>query len=386
MAEWSKLIVDLKWPTTDSSDASHLLGDMNRLESPPGDLWAILVEKNVTSRVKKTSPLPGGHAFLPIRTIFKLNCCIEETYIVKTNVSSRLFTCFHSIHIEKTVPPPGDHVFQMMTTIFELVRNIHKANVMTKFHDDCVKNVPSRVNMPPLGRPCFLRIRTIFELKNGIQEPNLLSKFHEDWAKNVSSRLLTENYRAHKLFLLCKYKEHDPLAALLPIQTIFELNRHIEETNVLTKFHEDWIKNVSSRVGHVLSPIWTNFELVRDINDTNVLTKFQDDWANIVTSRVFTMFLYSHIMNTSPPPGTHISWASNVTSSVFTVFELDQDIIGTNLLTKFHADQTRHADQTIHVATRVFTRQNINDERRTTDDARRTKGDPKSSHEHVVLT
>ncbi|KAH3780795.1 hypothetical protein DPMN_158617 [Dreissena polymorpha] len=52
------------------------------------------------------------------------------------NVSSRLFTCCHYIHIKKTAPLLGDHVFLLITTIFKLVRNIHITNVLTKFHDD----------------------------------------------------------------------------------------------------------------------------------------------------------------------------------------------------------------------------------------------------------
>ncbi|KAH3739372.1 hypothetical protein DPMN_046023 [Dreissena polymorpha] len=87
--------------------------------------------------------------------------------------------------------------------------------------------------------------------------------------------------------------------------TIFKLNSHIKETNVLIKFHENWANNVNSRVftcfqyihieknapptgGHVFSPIWTIFKLVRHINKTNVSTNFHDDWAKIVTSSVFT--------------------------------------------------------------------------------------------------
>ncbi|KAH3863259.1 hypothetical protein DPMN_026239 [Dreissena polymorpha] len=102
------------------------------------------------------------------------------------------------------------------------------------------------------------------------------------------------------------------------------------ESKVLTKFHEDWTKNVTSRVftyfhyihlektapppgGHVFSPIWTIFKLVRDINETNVLTK-----------------------HTAPPPCGHIfqrtqlheDWASNATSTVFTSFELSRGING----------------------------------------------------------
>ncbi|KAH3838576.1 hypothetical protein DPMN_111984 [Dreissena polymorpha] len=175
---------------------------------------------------------------------------------------------------------------------------------------------------------------------------------------------------------------HDDRAKIHVIQltgTIFKLNSRIKETNVLTKFHENWATNVTSRVftcfhhihieknapptsGLAFSQIWTIFELVQDINNkTTVLTSFHDDWAKIVTSKVFTR-------KTAPPPPLwrpcfstdrnhiktniltklHEDWALNVTSTVFTSFELDQDIIGTNLLPKFHEDQT------INVASRVF--------------------------------
>ncbi|KAH3793528.1 hypothetical protein DPMN_147042 [Dreissena polymorpha] len=88
------------------------------------------------------------------------------------------------------------------------------------------------------------------------------------------------------------------------------------KTHALTKFHEDYTKNVTSRVftcfhyihmeksarplaAMFFAPILTIFELVRDINEINILTKFHDDWANIVTSRVFTR-------NTAPPPCGHV--------------------------------------------------------------------------------
>ncbi|KAH3718121.1 hypothetical protein DPMN_060920 [Dreissena polymorpha] len=117
--------------------------------------------------------------------------------------------------------------------------------------------------------------------------------------------------------------------------TIFQLNSLIKETNVLTKFHENWEKNVTSRVftcfhyihieknalptgGQVFSPILTIFELVRHINK-NVLTKFHDDWAKIVTSRVFTR-------KTAPSTGGHFFQRTGTT------FELNQHIIKTNIL------------------------------------------------------
>ncbi|KAH3828182.1 hypothetical protein DPMN_130134 [Dreissena polymorpha] len=110
--------------------------------------------------------------------------------------------------------------------------------------------------------------------------------------------------------------------------TIFELNSCIKETNVLSKFHENWAKIVTSRVftrktatptcGYVFQRIGTTFELNQDIIKTNILTNF----------------------------------------------ELGRDFIGTKLLTKFHADGTRNQMLT---------------DRRT--DIRRTKTGHKSSPE-----
>ncbi|KAH3778423.1 hypothetical protein DPMN_179881 [Dreissena polymorpha] len=88
------------------------------------------------------------------------------------NVTSRVFTCFHYIHIEKTAPPPGGHVFSLIMTIFKLVRDINETNVLTKFHDDWAKIVTSRVftrnTAPPPGGHVFQQTGTIFELKQHI--------------------------------------------------------------------------------------------------------------------------------------------------------------------------------------------------------------------------
>ncbi|KAH3748852.1 hypothetical protein DPMN_183309 [Dreissena polymorpha] len=142
------------------------------------------------------------------------------------------------------------------------------------------------------------------------RKTNVLTKFHENWAENVTSRELA-------------YKNAPPTSGY--------------ETNVLTKFHEERTKYVTSRNTatppgrHVFSPIWTIFELVRDINKTNVLTKFHDDWANILTSKL------------------HEDWAWHVTSKGFTRFfffdihgPVSNSIDTKNLLTKSHEDRTRN--------------------------------------------
>ncbi|KAH3772036.1 hypothetical protein DPMN_173368 [Dreissena polymorpha] len=123
-------------------------------------------------------------------------------------------------------------------------------------------------------------------------------------------------------------------------------------SRVFTCFHYKHIeKNALPTGGHVFSPIWTIFELVQDINKTTVLTNFHDDWAKIVTSRVFTR-------KTFPPTGGHVFQQTGTTfelnqyiikTNILTNFKLNQDIIGTNLLTKFHEDRTTN------VASRVFT-------------------------------
>ncbi|KAH3798848.1 hypothetical protein DPMN_152451 [Dreissena polymorpha] len=80
-------------------------------------------------------------------------------------ITTRLFTCFHYIHIEKTAPSPGGYVFPPIMTIFERIRDIYK--------------IDAKMQMtPPPGGHAFLPIRTIFELNLHIQKTHNLTKFH----------------------------------------------------------------------------------------------------------------------------------------------------------------------------------------------------------------
>ncbi|KAH3834608.1 hypothetical protein DPMN_107938 [Dreissena polymorpha] len=313
--------------------------------------WA----KNVTSRV---------HVIQLTGTIFQLNSSIKETNVLTKfhenwakNVTSRVFTCFHYIHIEKNDPPIGGHVFSPIWTIFELVRHINKTNVLINFHDDWAKIVTSRLHEDW----AFNVTSTVFKLNRDFIGTNLLTKFHEDGTINVASRV----------FMNKCGRTDDGQRPVTKAHCDGQTDRRTDgptETKLLTKFHENWAKNVTSRVltcfhfihieknapptgGHVFSPIWSIF---REINKTNVLTNFHDDWAKIVTSRVFTrktaqptgghvfqrtgttFELNQHIIKTNILTKLHEDWAQNVTS---TVFELDRDFIGTKLL-KFHKDRT----------------------------------------------
>ncbi|KAH3849897.1 hypothetical protein DPMN_092301 [Dreissena polymorpha] len=123
-------------------------------------------------------------------------------------------------------------------------------------------------------------------------------------------------------------------------------------TNLLTKFHEDRKINVASRVltriyyshirknapppgSHVFQPTGIIFQLIQDIIWMNLLTKFHEDRTVNVASR-----------EKCPAP-----WKPFFQANII-IFELIQDIIETNLLTKFHEDWT------INVASRVLTRKN----------------------------
>ncbi|KAH3718319.1 hypothetical protein DPMN_061122 [Dreissena polymorpha] len=191
---------------------------------------------------------PGGH---------ETNLLTKFHEDWANNVSSRLFTCFHYIHIEKTSPTPGSHVFPPIMTIFELVRDIYKINA---------KNMASRVNMTPPPPP-------------GGHETNVLNQFHEDWTKNVSSRKTAPPPGGHvfsPIWTIFEFvrdinetKIHIRNTAPPPgshvfqlTETIFELNQHIIKTNILTNY---------MKIGHQI------FELGRVIIGTNVLTKFHED-------------------------------------------------------------------------------------------------------------
>ncbi|KAH3713328.1 hypothetical protein DPMN_073118 [Dreissena polymorpha] len=173
----------------------------------------------------------------------------------------------------KTATPNGGHVFQRTRTTFELNQHIIKTNTLTKIGHE------------------------IFELDRDFMGTKLLTKFHKDWTIHVASRVFTyvrvvfAKYQSNLIFahlrtnILVKYHQNCPPPSSHVIQltgTIFELNSRIKETNVLSKYHENWAKNVTSTV-EKCTALWLTY-----INKTNVLTNFHDDWAKIVTARVFT--------------------------------------------------------------------------------------------------
>ncbi|KAH3867253.1 hypothetical protein DPMN_030379 [Dreissena polymorpha] len=244
---------------------------------------------------------PGSHVIQLTGTIFQLNS---------------LFTCFHCIHIEKNVPPTGGHVFSPIWTIFELVRHINKTNVLINFHDHWAKIVTSKVFTRKTAPPTGVHIgHKIFELDRDIIGANLLTKFHEDRRINVASRVFT-----NKCGCTDDGRTDD---GQKPVTKAPLSNQSVE---------------CPAHWRPCFLQISTIFKLVQEINKTNVLTNFHDDWAKIVTSRVFTR-------KTALPTGGHVfQWTIG-----HKIFNLDRDFIETKFLTNFHEDRT------INVASRVFT-------------------------------
>ncbi|KAH3712092.1 hypothetical protein DPMN_071771 [Dreissena polymorpha] len=195
------------------------------------------------------------------------------------------------------------------------------------------------------------------------------SQFHEYRTINVAS--IFAHLRGTNILF------HDPRQNCQPpsshviqlTRTIFELNSCIKETNVLSNFHENWAKNVTSTnekcPAHWRPCFFTDpdyFQTAKIVTST-VFTRekcpahwrpcfFAElDHFQIVTSSVFTR-------KTAPPTGGHVFQRIGTTfelnqdiikTNILTNFEHGRDFIGTKLLTKFHKDGTRN------VASRVFT-------------------------------
>ncbi|KAH3786542.1 hypothetical protein DPMN_164649 [Dreissena polymorpha] len=252
-------------------------------------------------------------------------------------------------------PPLGSHLFQATKAIFKLIQYIIRTNLMTKFYYDRKINVTSRVFTrkiapPPIGM-------------------NLLNEFHEDRIINVASRVNnTPSLGGHvfqgnvtifeliqdiiKANLLTRKNAPPPGGHVFqPTGIIFELVQDIIRINFLTKFHEDWTINVASRVlirlengpslgSHVFQAKVTIFKLIQDISGTNLLDKFHED----VAFRVLTRFHYSHLKEKCPAPGGHVFQPTGI------IFQLGQDIIGMNLLTKFYKNQTINVASRVHIS------------------------------------
>ncbi|KAH3773862.1 hypothetical protein DPMN_175233 [Dreissena polymorpha] len=106
----------------------------------------------------------------------------------------------------------------------------------------------------------------------------IVNKIQDSFLPLIITRVLTRFYYSHIK------KNAPPLGSYFFQATIiiFELIQDIIETNLLTKFHEDWKINPYKEKclapgGHVFNQTKTIFELIQEIIETNLLTKFHED-------------------------------------------------------------------------------------------------------------
>ncbi|KAH3749078.1 hypothetical protein DPMN_183568 [Dreissena polymorpha] len=143
--------------------------------------------------------------------------------------------------------------FQPTKSIFKLIQGIIGTNLLTKFHEDRTINVVSRVLTGKYTPNLLIAIifkATIFELVQDIIGTNHQTKIHDVWKINVASRLLTRFYYSNIMKNAPPYLGHEnaPHHGIHVFQVnliIFELIKAIIETNLLTKFHEDWTIHVN---------------------------------------------------------------------------------------------------------------------------------------------
>ncbi|KAH3741162.1 hypothetical protein DPMN_047882 [Dreissena polymorpha] len=216
-------------------------------KNAPSPWWPYIIGMNLLT--EKNAPPLGSHVFQANVIIFKLIQDINKTNLLTIfhedwtiNVASRVLTSL----IWKNAPPPGGHVFKESKTIFEPIQDIIGINLLTKFHKDRKINVASRKKCPTPGGHVYQPTVIIFKLVQDIKciGMNLLTNLHEDWTINVASRVLTRLYYSHIRKNAPPFGSHVFQANV----TIFELIQDINETNLLTKFYEDWTINVACRV------------------------------------------------------------------------------------------------------------------------------------------
>ncbi|KAH3749703.1 hypothetical protein DPMN_184209 [Dreissena polymorpha] len=187
-------------------------------------------------------------------------------------------------------------------------------------------------NAPPLGSHVFQANVTIVELIHDINKTNLLTIFHEDWTINVASRVLTRKNAPHPGSHVFRPKG----IISKPVQDIIGMN-------LQNKFHEHRTINVASRVknapplgSHVFQAQVAISVLIQDIIGTNLLSKFHEDRKYIIGIHLLTKFHEDQINVASKSEKCPAPWQPCFYANV-TIFKLIQDIIETNVLTKFHA-------------------------------------------------
>ncbi|KAH3702647.1 hypothetical protein DPMN_077673 [Dreissena polymorpha] len=228
--------------------------------------------------------------------------------------------------------------FNRPEPFFNLIQDIIKTNVLTKFHDGWTIHVTFRVKKVPApggpGGHVFQATGTIFELVHHVIGANLLTKYNNDGTINVASGTRTI-FHEDVTLRPCKAKRPPPGGHFHEYLKINLASR--------VKNAPRAMKNAPLPGSHVFQATWTIFELIQDIIETKLFTKFHKDQTRIFSKKIrLTIIVVYRVLTrkNAVPPGCHFH--EDVTFRVLTrtINERIKDIIGTNLLIKFHEDWT----------------------------------------------
>ncbi|KAH3882091.1 hypothetical protein DPMN_006022 [Dreissena polymorpha] len=194
--------------------------------------------------------LTNRHHFELVKDIIGMNLLTKfhEDWIL--NVASRMLTRFYYSHIEKNAPPPGSHVLQPTGIIFKLI-------------EQYMKNAPPLVSR----RSEIILASTVLTGKNALLPGDDVFQ-----PTGIIFELI-QDIIDQRIHVASREKNAPPLGS---------------HTNLRTKFHEDWTINVASGVKNIPAP-WQPY-----IISKNLLTEFHEDRKINVASRVLTKFYYSH--------------------------------------------------------------------------------------------
>ncbi|KAH3722409.1 hypothetical protein DPMN_065367 [Dreissena polymorpha] len=208
---------------------------------------------------------------------------------------------------------PGGYVYQQTGTYYEELTINVTLRVLTR----------KMLSPPSPGGHVFQPTGTIFKLvqdiigTNLVTKTNVLTKFHNDWTINVIFRVLTRFYYSH-----IRKKP----APWWP---------YIIETDLLSKIHENGTINVASRVQKASTLVaiffnrpesfWNSFDEDRTIHLASLVKNAPP--YDIIGTNIVTKFHEDRTMNEKHPAGGHVFQPTGR-------FELVQDIIGTNIVTK----------------------------------------------------
>ena len=189
---------------------------------------------------------------------------------------------------------PGDLVFDPKWPSFKLDTDSSRQTFWARYHDDCFKNVTSRVlsksSFDLAWWPSFWLQVTQFQTWPRNQQDKHLSKIHDDCFINVTARVLTRFNTD-----LARWPSFWPQVTQFGTWPRNHQHKHLEQ--------DSWwlFQNVTTSVNKVLlswpgdlvfDPKWPSFKLDLELIKANILRKIHDDCFQNVTARVLTRFSF----------------------------------------------------------------------------------------------